>query len=180
MSRSSSSQSTDPILVRWCDRNQLRREEPAEMLEIHQKEAVLSSSVEISEATRVYLIGNHYSEIGIVRSCQGEGSRFIVTIGIGSDPGALLQSGSERDPGVLVVDDFITEEQELQILSDLQQELESCTSAPSEENGSGGGPEQSQGTAAFALLRRFYVGSSTVLGTAALAELLQPFRAPPA
>jgi hypothetical protein len=95
------------------------REEFVQVLENHSQEAVIKSSLEVSEQTKVTLIGKDYTGIGIVKSCREDGKNYILTISMSSDDTAtppLL----DRDPGVLTVDSFLTEEQEAKILEDLE------------------------------------------------------------
>jgi hypothetical protein len=72
----------------------------------------------VDEKTKVTLIGKDYTGIGIVKSCREDGKNFIVTIGIG-DQGPRMHHAAQPDPSVLLVDEFITEEQESKILEDL-------------------------------------------------------------
>src|SRR5205807_1454779 len=67
---------------------------------------------------KVFLIGNHYTKNGIVRSCHEEGDSFLLTILIDSEHSGpeLLP---EYDPGLFGVDDFLTEEEESKILEGL-------------------------------------------------------------
>jgi len=114
---------SDKVLLRWSDTpNSPSREEIVEILETDPDEAVIRSALKVSERTEVLLIGKDYSEMGVVRSCRQQGNKFIVTIQMGpaAEP---FQRGSQVDPGVLAIDDFLTEEQEAQILNDLDEEL---------------------------------------------------------
>ena len=93
------------------------------MLEDRIDEAVICSALKLDEQTKVYLIGKRYTESGIVRSCQASGENFIVTIVINSqipNPPA----GPKYDPGALLLDSFITEEQAMQILDEIDKEIE--------------------------------------------------------
>ena len=93
------------------------------MLETHFSEATICSSLKIGEDTQVSLIGTYYSETGTVRSCRPEGGKFIVTIGIRPDnPSPSRSCGI--DPGVFAIENFLTEEQERQILDELDKELQ--------------------------------------------------------
>ena len=88
------------------------------MLETHLSEAIIKSSLKVDEKTKVTLIGKDYTGIGIVKACRKDGKNFIVTIGMSDErPGRV--PAAKPDPGVLVIDEFITEEQEAKILNDL-------------------------------------------------------------
>jgi hypothetical protein len=106
------------ILLRWFDfPHSSSREEVVEMVESDFSEAVVCSSLGLSKDTRVSLTGQFCHELGIVRSCRAEGNKFMLTIGIGP---MSHGGGSGIDPGVLAVEDFLTEEQEAEILNNLE------------------------------------------------------------
>ena len=88
------------------------------MLATHSQEATIKSTLEVREQTKVTLIGKDYTGIVIVTSCRGDGQSFILTISMGKDQSAGSPS-LQRDPGVLAVDSFLTEEEEAKILQDL-------------------------------------------------------------
>jgi len=92
------------------------------VLETHLSEAIIKSTLKVNEKTKVTLIGKDYTGIGIVKSCRGDGKNFIMTIGIGEEWIRPAPAG-EPDPSVLVIDEFITEEQEAQILQDLSDSM---------------------------------------------------------
>jgi len=129
-SSSSSPDESDQLLLRWSDDPDLpSHEEFVYMLEAKAAELVLRSSFRVLEKTRVYLIGKDYSEAGIVRSCRNQGSYFVLTIGI--SPEGPVPPHMEIDPGVFIVDSFLTEEQEERILSELEEELHWQDDGPS-------------------------------------------------
>ena len=109
----------EPFYLRWCDNPELPfREEPVELVGLQSSESVIRSALRVGEETEVFLIGKRYTGNGIVRSCQREGNSFLLTIRIGSEfktPELL----PDYDPGVLAVDDFLTEEEEAKILESL-------------------------------------------------------------
>jgi len=70
--------------------------------------------------TKVYLIQEENTRIGIVQSCRQQGNSFILTITISNNP--VMEAGSQVDPGIFAVDDFVTEEQEAEILRDLEEQ----------------------------------------------------------
>jgi hypothetical protein len=109
----------DQALLCWSEApNSPSREEFVQVLETHLSEAVIKSTLKVNEKTKVTLIGKDYTGIGIVKSCREDGKNFIVTIGIGGEWTRPAPAG-EPDPSVMVIDEFITEDQEAQILHDL-------------------------------------------------------------
>jgi hypothetical protein len=109
----------DQALLCWSEApHSPAREEFVQVLESHLAEAVIKSSLEVSEQTKVTLIGKDYTGIGTVKSCRRDGKSFILTISIG-DAEMLEPMREDRDPGVLTVDSFVTEEEEAKILQDL-------------------------------------------------------------
>ena len=166
MSEVSSSLPGIPVLLRWYEGNNLPKQEFVLLIENDESQVVLSSPSELGESTDVHLIGKNYSLNGIVRSCRAEGGRFFVKVCISSEASPLFSPGSDRDPGVLIVDDFLTEEQESQILNEIAQELQ-C--GPADDGGKDQAKDsdaETHGTAAFGLLGRFTIGSGTVLRSA--------------
>ena len=112
---------SEALILRWSEfPDAPSRETPAEMVNDRNFESVVRVSFKISEATRVSLLGQGYMVNGIVRSCRPEKTSFLVTIVANEDSlyGNFLTSA--RDPGSLVVDDFLTEEEEAKILEGLQ------------------------------------------------------------
>jgi hypothetical protein len=117
---SSSLDDSDELLLRWSeDEFTPSREELVQILEARISEAVICSALEVVEKTRVYLVGKNSTESGIVQSCQASGKKFIVTILFNSET-----SIPPIDPGVLLVDTFMTEEQELKILDEVDEEIQ--------------------------------------------------------
>ncbi len=115
----SSGEESDQAVLCWSEApNSPSREEFVQVLETHLSEAIIKSSLKVNERTKVTLIGKDYTGIGIVRSCRRDGKNFIVTIGMGEQDTRSAAPG-QPDPSVLVIDEFITEEQEAQILGDL-------------------------------------------------------------
>lgn len=107
------------VLLRWCDDSEAPlHEQLVELLEEHRSEPVVRSALAITELTRVYLIEREYVRSGIVRSCQPEEGSFILTIDI--NDGSVV-TRSEHDPGIFAVEDFITEEQEAEILRNVEE-----------------------------------------------------------
>jgi hypothetical protein len=109
----------DQALLCWSETpHSPAREEFVEVLESHLTGAVIKSSLEVSEQTKVTLIGKDYTRIGIVKSCREDGKSFILTISMG-DADVLQPVLEDCDPGVLTVDSFLTEEEEAKILQGL-------------------------------------------------------------
>jgi hypothetical protein len=120
MSLSSSSSSGDPdqLLLRWSDDSSSpSREEFVDVLSRQLSKIFVRSACQLAEDTPVFLAGRKYSANGRAGSCQKEASSFI--LGILIDNESHIQLESDWDPGVLVIDDFLTEEQEDAILANL-------------------------------------------------------------
>ncbi len=126
---SASAGAWDRVLLCWSDTPQspLRRE-LANILETRSAEAILSTSFKIPENTAVQLSGTNYTGQGVVRSCRAESGSFVLTVSIGSETPAALREW-DLDPGVLVVDDFLTEEEEAELLKDFENSDEDNWSA---------------------------------------------------
>jgi hypothetical protein len=121
--RSNPAGQPDQALLCWSDApNSPLREEFVQILRSHLPEAVIRCSLEVSEKTKVTLIGKDYTGIGIVKSCRRDGENFILSIGL-TEEFIRAALPSDADPGALVVDDFVTEEQETKILEGLQDSL---------------------------------------------------------
>jgi hypothetical protein len=117
-------------LLCWFETpNSPSREEFVQVLESHPSVALIKSALQVSEQTKVTLIGKDYTGIGIVKSCRKDGKSFILTIGMG-DESVKLTPSSQPDPGALVVDDFLTEEQEAKILEELSDSTYRCRLRP--------------------------------------------------
>lgn len=106
---------SDRAVLRWSENPNLpSREEPVDIVKARPSGALIRSTLQIDKETRVYLIKNGYTRIGIVKSCREDCGVFLMEIA-SAEAGACYPA----DPGVLAVDDFITEEEEAQILSGL-------------------------------------------------------------
>jgi hypothetical protein len=164
---------SDRLLLRWSEDAFLPlREEFVQMLEARNSEAVICSARRLLEKTKVSLIGKNSIETGVVRSCRAFGEKFIVTILInGQGP-----TGPEIDPGVLLIDSFMTEEQELSILDELddevrRQQFRSLAVAKAYLN-----TGRCEGTAALNRLFKFTVRSSTALVPNGVVQFWGKFR----
>lgn len=115
-----SSEDSGQAVLRWSEApNCSSREEFVELIEARRFEAIIRSNRKVRVNTLVYLTGKHYASTGIVRSCRKDGHSFLLKIGTDED---ITVRFSDLDPGVLTIDDFLTEEQEAQILKDLEEE----------------------------------------------------------
>jgi hypothetical protein len=103
------------MLLLWSEEaNSISRKEPVDVLETRLEEVVIRSARRVRESTQVYLMGKQYTGNGIVRSCRNNDNSFILTVQINED--SLFARNSELDPGVFAVEDFLTEQQEAEIL----------------------------------------------------------------
>lgn len=110
----------DHAVLRWCESpTSPSREETVDILQALPSEALIRSALQLTEKTRVYLIKNGYTRIGIVKSCSEDDGRFLVDITMAPADPPSLGDLFPPDPGVLAVDDFLSEEDEERILSDL-------------------------------------------------------------
>ena len=174
-SSSSSPDDSDQLLLRWSDNPDLpSHEEWVQMLEAKGSEYVIRSSLRILEKTRVYLVGRDTSEAGIVRSCRRHGIDFILTIGISPEGPVVPRFGI--DPGVFIVDSFLTEEQELQILGELEEELRSGDQNTATMSVQQHRTTSFQGTATLNRIVRFTMRSSTALVSTGVFHFLDKFR----
>lgn len=120
MSLSSSSSSGDPdqLLLRWSDNlNSSSHEEFVDVLSRQLSKIIVRSACKVAEDTPVFLAGRRYSANGRADSCQRVASSFI--LGILIDKESHIQAESDWDPGVFAIDDYLTEEQEDEILANL-------------------------------------------------------------
>jgi len=107
------------VLLLWTDPGDFAsRREFVDLLETHRDEALVRSARKVRENTQVYLMGKQYTGTGIVRSCRQDDNSFVLAIQI--DEGSLFRPNSELDPGIFAVEDFLTEQQEAEILRDLE------------------------------------------------------------
>ena len=174
-SSSSSPDESDQLLLRWSDNTDLpSHEEWVQMLEAKGSEYVIRSPFKVLEKTRVYLVGRDTSEAGIVRSCRRRGIDFILTIGISPEGPVAPRFGI--DPGVFIVDSFLTEEQELQILGELEDELRSGDQNPATLSTLQHRTTSFQGTATLNRLFRYTMRSSTALVSTGVFHFLDKFR----
>jgi hypothetical protein len=113
----------EQALLRWSqDSSSPLHEEFVEVLRSHVAEVAIRCTLKVGENTEVYLIGKHYRGHGTVRSCRKHENSFILKIVI--DENLVLRCGSDLDPGVLAVEDFLTEAQEEEILKKIEKEAQ--------------------------------------------------------
>jgi hypothetical protein len=106
------------VLLLWCDEaNSASLKQLMDLLEIRHEEVVIRSTRKIRESTQVYLMGKQYMGNGIVHSCRKDDNSFILTIQIDED--SPYRHNSELDPGIFAVEDFLTEQQEAELLKGL-------------------------------------------------------------
>ncbi len=102
------------FLLRWYETyDSALREHSVEVISSQHAETVIRSPISVQERTAVLLLETKLS--GIVRSCHKEGGVFILTISA-KDEINRFSSGSQRDPGLVAVDDFLSEAQEAELL----------------------------------------------------------------
>ena len=107
--------------MRWADSpTATALELPVEIVDEKDSEPIVRAPVKIGEETPVTLVAEDYMVNGIVRSCCTDRNSFLLTIATEDLSGERLERAQLRDPGALVVDDFLTEEEEAKILEALQ------------------------------------------------------------
>ena len=117
--KSSSLPHSQYALLQWFEGPQSDlREEYVEVIDDRVCQTVIRSSLKLSRETEVTLIGKDYTAEGIVQACESENTWFLLTLA------AKLPSrdGNRLDPGALVVDDFLTEDQEAAILAEITEQ----------------------------------------------------------
>jgi hypothetical protein len=118
----------DQVLLSWSDSpGSPKKQERGQIITVHTSDAVIRSAAPIMVNTTVRVTGTHYTGNGIVTSCRKEASEYILTLTESDD---LPFKGSKRDPGVVAVENFLTEEQEAQILNELKNETLRSTRFP--------------------------------------------------
>ena len=107
-----------PLLLSWSEAPQSPLQQACvDLIDAHSVEAVIRSHKQVAEKTRVYLSQTGYIREGIVLSCKSDDNHFILAVCMLDD---LHPRATEPDPGCLVVEDFLTEEQEERLLSELE------------------------------------------------------------
>jgi hypothetical protein len=178
MSASSSNplDDSDKLVLRWSESpHSPSREEFVQILEARMSEAVISIALRVDEKTQVYLIGKNSTESGIVLSCQPRGKEFIITVLLNS-AGPYPPTGPDIDPGILLVDSFISEEEEQRILDEIDEEIQrqqvgSLATAKAYLRDS-----RVESTAALNRVLKGTVRSSTALVSNSVVQVLDKFR----
>jgi len=102
------------FILRWvetCD--SALQEHLVEVISSQQTKTVLRSTISLQEHTAVLLADDGAG--GTVQSCYKEGGAFILTISL-KDEINMPSSEPQRDPGLLAIDDFLSEAQEAELL----------------------------------------------------------------
>ena len=111
--------SSHKVLLRWGDRSGLSsHEQIVEMVQARRSETTIRSFLNVDAETEVHLIGKNYVSRGVVQSCFSEGPTFIVTILMKLDYPQSDPSTAQRDPGLSVLESFLTQEAEDRILGE--------------------------------------------------------------
>jgi hypothetical protein len=119
----------DQAFLCWSEApNSPARAEVVEIVETHPSEAVVRSALKVREKTEVRLIGEKYTGNGIVLCCKKVQRGFLLTVWI--MPGTEGSVTADHDPGVFAVEDFLTEEQEADILGDVEKEMREWAAYP--------------------------------------------------
>ncbi len=112
---------SDEIILRWSDTPTAPAVElRVEIVHESNSEPIIRAPLKIGEETPVTLLAKDYMVNGIVRSCSPDKNSYLITV---STQDALEQRFEQTycpDPGSLVVDDFLTEEEEAKILESLE------------------------------------------------------------
>ena len=119
---SSPSKIIGQAVLRWSEPDGPFCEIPVQLIEAHASKALIRCEQQLSKKTKVYLMGEKITRFGTVRSCRTDRGAFLLTIASSGDD-FTCKPASRLDQGVLAVEDFLTEEQEQQILAALNGEL---------------------------------------------------------
>lgn len=111
------------LFLYWSDRYATTsREQSVSLVRQTSSEWTVLSPVRIAEQTPVYLSGGTAMGNGIILSCRLENTAYLITISMTNEH-LSLPSCHEFDPGVLNIDDFLTEDEEKKILDSLEDEI---------------------------------------------------------
>jgi hypothetical protein len=109
------------IILRWSDTpSSPTLELPVEIVNEDDYEPIIRAPLKVGEETPVTLLSKDYMVNGIVRFCRADKNSFLITVSTAGTPEEQLNASFFRDPGALVIDDFLTEEEEAKILQSLQ------------------------------------------------------------
>ncbi len=108
-------------MLRWADSPSASAFElPVEMVDENGFDPIIRASLNIGEETPVTLVAEEYMINGIVRSCRADRNSYLITVAIQDVSDKRSGTAYFRDPGALVLDDFLTEEEEAKILESLE------------------------------------------------------------
>jgi len=109
------------IILRWAySPSAPAIELPVEIVDEKDWEPIIRASLRIAEATPVTLVANDYTVNGIVRFCRADKNSYLITVATQDGSDERPATAYFRDPGSLVLDDFLTEEEEAKILESLE------------------------------------------------------------
>lgn len=109
------------IILRWCDSLSASVFElPVEIVDEANCEPIIRAPLKIGEDTPVTLLAKDYMVNGIVRFCRADRNSYLITVATRDVSEERAEKAYFRDPGVLAIDDFLTEEEEAKILESLQ------------------------------------------------------------
>jgi hypothetical protein len=112
---------SDRIILRWFENPSAPAIElPVEVVDADHSELILRVSLKIGEQTPVTLLAKDYMVNGIVGLCRPDRNMYLITVATDDVSVEQVEGARFRDPGALVVDDFLTEEEEAKILESLQ------------------------------------------------------------
>ena len=107
--------------MRWADTpSSPASSPPVEIVNEDDYEPIIRAPLGVGEETPVTLLSKDYMVNGIVRFCRADRNSFLITVSTACAPEEQLNAGFFRDPGALVIDEFLTEEEEAKILQSLQ------------------------------------------------------------
>lgn len=112
------SENPDQVLLRWSGLTSPRRGVVVQVVETHASETVIRCHLWFREKTKVYLMGDKITRTGIVHTCRPDGTQFLLTVRT-TKADFRASAGSVFDPGIGAVEDFLSEEQERNILESL-------------------------------------------------------------
>lgn len=117
------------ISLRWSDSSVAPAlETVVELVDPDNAEPIVRAPLRIVEETPVTLLADGYMVNGIVRFCRADKESYLIAVAACEISEDHLVPVDVRDPGVLAVDDFLTEEEEAKILESLQDSFCSGTS----------------------------------------------------
>lgn len=97
---------------------------PVEIVNEDDFEILIRVPLQIGENTPVTLLAKNSMVNGIVRYCRSDRNSYVITVSTNDASQEAFQVAYSRDPGALVVDDFLSEEEEAKILEGLQDSSE--------------------------------------------------------